>query len=222
MGLSRTVKKLIPDPGWKPLLFAFFFQCLAFSGTRLLNSSWTHLDMTTVLDRAIPFLPWTVAVYAAAYLFWAVGYNLAVFQEDRAGRFLAADILGKAVCLVIFLALPTANLRPVIPQSAPLSWMLKVIYALDTPDNLFPSLHCFNSWLCWASVRGRRDIPAWYRTFSLVLALAIAASTLTVKQHVLADAAAGFALAELCWQAAGHTGLGAWYWRLWTRRKAVV
>lgn len=211
-----SVKKLIPSPGWKPLLFAFAFQCLVFSGTRLINTGWSHTDMTCALDGAVPFLPWTVSAYVGAYVFWAAGYNLAVWRTgEHARRFLAADILGKAVCLVCFLALPTAMTRPEIPEKAPLGWMLNIIYTLDAPDNLFPSIHCLDSWLCWASVRDQRNVPAWYRVLSLVFALAIAVSTLTTRQHVLADVMGGLALGELCWQLAGRTPIAGWYGRLW-------
>ncbi len=223
MGLARTVKNCIPSPGWKPLLGAFLFQCLAFSGTRLLNAGWYHWDMTTALDRATPFLPWTVAVYAAAFLFWTVNYNLIVSQGGlHAWRFLAADILGKVICLVIFLAMPTANVRPEIPADAALGWGMRIIYALDTPDNLFPSIHCFNSWICWAGVRGRRNIPAGCRLFSLLFALAIALSTLTTKQHVIADVIGGFGMGELCWQLAGRTALARLYRRVWRMEEQEI
>ena len=218
--MPSPLKKLIPRPGWKMLTAAFLFQCLVYSGTRLLNTPWRHWDMTTALDRAIPFLPWTVAVYAAAFLFWFVNYNLAAEPCDsRAWRFLTADILGKAVCLVIFLALPTTNVRPDLPEGTPMGWAMRFIWLMDPADNLFPSVHCLNSWLCWAAVRGRRDIPSWYRVFSLLAALAICLSTLTTRQHVIADVVAGVALAELAWQAAGHTKLAALYRRLWEGKK---
>ena len=216
MSRLRTLADRFPRRTLWALVFAFAFQCVVFSGSRIFTAAWPHRDMTSALDRAVPFWPWTVSIYVAAYFFWAANYNLAMFQgEDRAWRFLAADILGKAVCLGFFLAMPTANVRPELPPKAPLGWMLHIIYALDSPDNLFPSIHCLDSWLCWAVVRGRKNIPAAYRAFSLVMALAIAASTLTTRQHVLADAAAGFALAELCWQLAGRTGLAAGYRRIW-------
>ena len=220
MGIFQAVKKRIPSPGWKPLLAAFVFQCLVYSGTRLLTAGWAHAGMAIPLDSAVPFLPWTVSVYVGAYVFWFVGYNLAVWQGgDHAWQFLAADILGKAVCLVFFLALPTAMARPEVPEGATLGWMLNIIYALDTPDNLFPSIHCLDSWLCWAAVRDRKNVPAWVRRLFLVFALAVAVSTLTTRQHVLADVVSGLALGELCWQTAGHTPIARLYRCVWRMEK---
>lgn len=216
--MKRTApltRPLPPRTGWA-LAAALAYQCLVYSGTRVFTAGWRHWHMATALDRAMPLLPWTVAVYVAAYLFWAANYTLTARRgPDRAWRLLAADMLGKTVCLAAFLLLPTATVRPAVPAGVPLGGLLKIIYLLDTPDNLFPSIHCLNSWLCWAGIRGDRDIPAWYRAFSLCMALAIGLSTLTTGQHVLADVAAGFVLGELCWQVAGRTGLGAWYGRLW-------
>lgn len=217
MKLTAAPDRSLPPRTGPALAAALLYQCLAYSGTRVFTAGWRHWHMALALDQAMPFLPWTVAVYVGAYIFWVFNYLLAVRRgADRAWRLLAADILGKSVCLAAFLLLPTAAVRPAIPEGAPLGGLLGLIYALDTPDNLFPSIHCLNSWLCWAAIRGDRDIPAGYRAFSLVMTLAIALSTLTTKQHVLADVLAGVALGELCWQIAGRTGLGAWYGRLWT------
>ena len=217
--MSRPRSALIPAYGRWPLIFAAAFQCAVFWGAKYAAAGWHHYHMATALDSAVPLLPWTVAVYVGAFPFWAANYVLALRQgEDRGFRLLAADFLGKVVCLGLFLLLPTATVRPEIPSEALLGRCLALVYALDTPDALFPSLHCFNSWLCWTGIRGQKGVPAWYRAFSLLFALAVAVSTLTTKQHVLVDAIAGLALGELCWQAAGHTGLGRWYRRLWNRK----
>ena len=212
MTLPRPLEKLIPSYGRWPLLLALAFQFLCYFGTKLVAVSWPHHVMETALDRAIPLVPWTVAVYCGAFLFWAVNYILAVRQgQANAMRFLAADTAGKLVCFVVFLALPTTVTRPEVPAGGFFSWVMALVYAADTPVNLFPSLHCFCSWLCWAGIRGQRDVPRGYRVFSLIMTLAVGVSTLTTKQHVIVDVVAGFALAELCWQAAGHTKLSAWY-----------
>ena len=219
MKLPRAAENLIPAYARRPLLAALLMQFAVYWGSKAIAHGWQHHDMTTALDGRVPLLPWTVVIYVGAYVFWAVNYVLAARQgEDRAARFLAADALGKLAAFVLFLALPTTNVRPDIPAGAPLGGALGILYALDTPEALFPSLHCFCSWLCWAGVRGQKEIPAPYRAFSLVFALAVAASTLTTRQHVLADVPAGIALAELCWQLAGHTPLARWYWNLWGRK----
>lgn len=40
---------------------------------------------------------------------------------------------------------------------------MRFVYAVDAADNLFPSIHCLVSWFCYIGLRGRRDIPVWYR-----------------------------------------------------------
>lgn len=221
--MTPVRRPLIPAYGRWPLLLAVVSQCAVFWGAKALTAGWYHYDMTTALDRALPFLPWTSAVYVGAYLFWAANYILAVrLGEDNGFRLLAADLLGKLVCLAAFLLAPATNVRPEIPADAPLGWLLGLVYALDTPEALFPSLHCFNSWLCWTAVRGQKGVPGWYRAFSLAFALAVAASTLTTRQHVLADVAAGLALGELSWQLAGRAGLSVRYGRLWRRQKTTI
>ena len=200
----RLVEKLIPSYGRRPLLTALILNMSVYWGARLIAGRWPHFILETAIDRTIPLLPWTVTVYFGSFLFWAVNYILAVrLSKDRAWRFLAADALGKLTCFVLFLALPTTNIRPDLPASGLFAPVMEFLYAVDRPDNLFPSIHCFNSWMCWAGVRSRQEVPAGYRAFSLVMTLAVAVSTLTTKQHVLADAAAGVILAEACWQILG-------------------
>ncbi len=221
--VSARRRALVPAHSRWPLLAALTLQCAVYWGAKALTEGWAHRDMTMALDQAVPLLPWTVVIYGLAYLFWAVNYVLAVRQgRENAFRLLAADALGKCVCFAVFLALPTTNVRPDVPAGVPFGRAMEMLYALDTPTALFPSLHCFASWLCWAGIRGQKGVPAPYRAFSLAFALAVAVSTLTTKQHVLADAAAGIALAEACWQLADRTGLGTWYSRVWQGAKTTV
>ena len=95
------------------------------------------------------------------------------------------------------------NIYPLGFCGAPKQNDFRLTYRLDSADNLFPSIHCFASWLSWIGVRGDKRVPLKYRCLSLVLALAVCASTLMVKQHVAVDAAAGILLAEVSYLAAG-------------------
>ena len=67
---------------------------------------------------------------------------------------------------------------------------------------------------CYIGIRGRREVPKWYRVFSCLFALAVFISTLTTKQHVIIDVIAGAALAEAAYRVAGCTGFDSYYGRI--------
>ena len=177
-------------------------------------------DSHTVLDQQIPVIPWTIVIYFGCYLVWIVNYLIAASREKEfVWRFFAADVLARLVCMAFYLLLPTTNVRPSIPEQGFWNQMLTLLYQMDAADNLFPSIHCLNSWFCYIAVRSRREIPRWYQRFSFWAALAVFVSTLTTKQHVIADVIGGALLAEVTWQIAGRTHLGAWYGMILERRR---
>jgi membrane-associated phospholipid phosphatase len=200
------------------LTAALVWNGVAYYGTRLLTRGWHHYNIELPLDRLIPFIPWTVSIYFACYLFWAVNYILCARQEKtQAYRFFCADFLAKCVCLLCFLLLPTTNTRPEVTPQGFWNGVMTFLYQSDPADNLFPSIHCLTSWFCWIGIRRRAEIPRWYRRFSLWMAAAVFLSTLTTKQHVLLDVAGGVLLAEGSWWAAGHTGCSAAYGAMFDR-----
>lgn len=95
---------------------------------------------------------------------------------------------------------PTIMPRPEVVGTDIFSKMLLVQYTADAADNLLPSIHCFVSYLCWIGVRNNKDIPTWYQNTSLVLALLVFVSTLTVKQHVIVDLIASVIVAEIAYK----------------------
>ena len=99
----------------------------------------------------------------------------------------------------------STNTRPELVGNSLSVHLLGWLYSIDKPANLLPSIHCMNSWFCYIAVRGRKDIPRWYRIFSFVFAWLIGLSTVFIRQHVVLDIAAGFLLAELMWQFFGKT-----------------
>ena len=100
--------------------------------------------------------------------------------------------------MAFFLLLPTTNTRPAVELEGFWNQMMIFLYSADAADNLFPSIHCLESWLCFAGIRNRRGTSLRLQAFSGVAAVLICASTLLTKQHVLIDVIGGVALAELC------------------------
>ena len=189
---------------WRLLLppAALLWNQLVYWGGAALAETRHHYQFSTALDRAIPLIPWTVCIYFGCYVFWALHYCLCAAVPLRARRFFTADFIAKGVCFVFFVGLPTTMARPAVQGLNVWESLVRALYILDAPVNLFPSIHCLNSWLCWASAR---DIPAFshgYKAFALCAAVAVCVSTLTLRQHVLWDVAGGILLAEVCWRLA--------------------
>ncbi len=187
------------------LVSAAAFNFLVYFGSRLIASDRPHFCLATAFDSNVPALSWTVLIYCGAYLFWIVNYCLSAFFDRYGGnRFIISHFIGETVCFFAFILLPTTMLRPETAGTSVFDRWLELVYRLDKADNLMPSIHCFASWLCWIGVRNNLRIPRWYQNMSLLTAIAICISTLTVKQHVIADAAAGIFLAESSYCLAGQ------------------
>lgn len=208
----RKKEPWIPARMRLPLLLALVFNTLVYNGSRLVTRSRVHHDLSCALDAGIPFVPWTVVIYLGCYLFWAVNYVIGCRGEEGAAyRFLSADFLAKAVCLVCFVLFPTTNVRPAILGNTIWHDLMRLVYRLDAADNLFPSIHCLTSWFCYIAVRRNTAVPGWYRRLSLAFAVLVFLSTLTTKQHVVLDVAGGALLAEWSYSFAEKSGFSAWY-----------
>lgn len=186
------------------LLFALFCNQLSFQGGRLLSFWRYHYDFMLPFEREIPLVPWTIVIYFGAFLFWTVSlYFCSCRLREESDRLFCADVLSKIVSFLFFVILPSSIVRPVVEGSGFFDYGMRFLYWIDRGDNLFPSIHCSASWLCWIWVRGRKDIPLFWRVFSLLFAIAICISTLTTRQHVFVDVIGGIALAEACYALAG-------------------
>ena len=94
---------------------------------------------------------------------------------------------------------------------------MAIVYRVDNPTNLFPSIHCLVSWFSYLGVRKQKGVPRWYRCFSLLFACSVFISTLTTKQHVLVDVVGGVAIASCAWWLTVSTGFQNLYGRIFDR-----
>lgn len=197
--LPSVIRSIIPGDRLVPLILAVTVNMAVYLGARLIAGDWYHYSIETSFDRMIPFWPPSAAIYLGCYIFWAVNYILIARQEKRkVCQFFAGDILSRLICLAFFLLLPTTNTRPAVESTGFWNQVMRLIYTVDSPDNLFPSIHCLVSWFCYIGIRDCKNIPAGYRRFSGMIAVLVCISTLTTKQHVIADVAGGILLAEIC------------------------
>ena len=216
--LLKGFTRILPAYGVFPVIFSFVFNCLVYSGSRMIAGGWYHHNIETGVDRSIPFVPEFLMIYFGCYVFWAVNYILIARQDRRSVyQFFTGDFISRCVCLVSFLAFPTTNTRPLITGSGLWNQAALWLYSIDAADNLFPSIHCLVSWFCYLGIRGRKEIPRWYQSVSMVIAILVFASTLLTKQHVIVDVAGGILLAEFCFFIGRKTDLYRIYERFGSR-----
>lgn len=153
----------------------------------------TSEPFSHVLDPLVPFVPETVWIYLPGY--W-LGFLVTVWAV-RDPRHFRAGMTGLAaitlLALPFFLAWPVAAPRPPAPGDETLTAaMVRWLYASDPVGNTFPSLHVANVTFCAAITTAASR--AWGAAL-WVLALAVAVSVLTLKQHWAIDVPGGWALA---------------------------
>lgn len=152
--------------------------------------------LMTPIDRAIPLVPWTAwfyePFYVSIFFIAVVGFR---------SRFLYDRTLVCVCCNIVLAGLGHAFIRaeyprPTLPLPAPdlSTAFLAFVYKIDPPGNVFPSLHVAHTWVI--SLLIHLDRPRLGRVL-IAMSAVLALSTLTTKQHFIADVIAGLAMAVL-------------------------
>ena len=159
-------------------------------------------SLATPLDGLIPFVASTIWIYL-----WVFPATLVPVFFVRCRDLFRQTVLAYAVVITIslacFVAFPVTSLGlRVDPKALDVSrfspWAVSVVYALDPPFNLFPSLHLSTATLAACSAwKARRS---WGRAMAVGVVL-IGVSICTVKQHFIVDGIAGVALASATYAA---------------------
>lgn len=147
-------------------------------------------------DDKIPFCE----VFIIPYLLWFVYVSAVVvflFFKNKTDYFKACAFLftGMTIFLVISTLFPNGHdLRlAAMPRDNIFTSMVAALWKTDTPTNLWPSIHVYNSIGAHLAVmhnetlRGRK--PVWIG--SGILALSIILSTMFIKQHSVFDVLTG-------------------------------
>jgi len=192
-----------------PLITCFAFNTLVYYGAMVINNNRFHYDFTMDFDRRVPIIPGFVIIYFVCYVFWAINYILiGRISKEHCMKFVLADISSRCVCFIFFILIPTTNIRPEILGNGIGEQLLRHLYLIDHPENLFPSIHCLVSWFCFIGIRNQKQVPRWYRVFSCLFAIAVCLSTQFTKQHYIVDVFGGIIIAELTYYIAHHSE---WY-----------
>ncbi len=152
----------------------------------------TYTIIHTSLDDKIPFCEFFVIPYYIWFGYVVVCVMLAFFTDlETYWKTVIFLVTGMTIFLVISTLWPNGqNLRPLVFERDNLcTGLVEKIYSADTPTNLWPSIHVYNSigsHLCIMNCSATKN-KKWARAISFVTAILIILSTMFIKQHSCFD-----------------------------------
>jgi len=157
------------------------------------------------LDDYIPFCEY----FVVPYFLW-FGYvafvALYFFRKDKEDFRKTCIFLftGMTIFLLISTFFPNGHhLRPrIMPRDNVFTYWVSLLYRTDTPTNLWPSIHVYNSLGAhFAIVKSRHfENRRGVRIASLILCVSIIMSTVLIKQHSLWDVGTAFIMAGVMYR----------------------
>ncbi|MCR4778795.1 MAG: phosphatase PAP2 family protein [Lachnospiraceae bacterium] len=154
----------------------------------------------TALDDLIPFCEAFIIPYNIwfAYISLTVLYFFFTDKEDYY-RTCAILFIGMTVCLIIYTIWPNMQrLRPMtLPRTNIFTKMVVALYGVDTPTNVCPSIHVYNSIVAHLAIKQSNRLKG-NKVIGLVsgiICVSICASTVFLKQHSVFDGFCGVVLA---------------------------
>lgn len=191
------IYKILPRYAFIPIITSFVLNCIVYWGSRIITLDMYHYNFSIFIDKKLPFVASMMIVYVLAYVTWIVGF-VVIGRESRSVCYevMSAEQIAKLLCLACFIIIPSTIERPEITGTGFCEWLSGLIYSMDSPDNLFPSIHCLENWIVFRGAMKCKKVGNGYRGFMFVAALLVFASTLLVKQHVFVDVLGGIIVVE--------------------------
>ncbi|MCR4727962.1 MAG: phosphatase PAP2 family protein, partial [Lachnospiraceae bacterium] len=182
--LFLKYRHIIPVLIYMPLYLTWFF--------RLEKTVTSYRIIHTALDDRIPFIEAFVVPYYMWFFYVFACVAIAFFTDkNEYFKSLTFLITGMTIFLIVSTLWPNGhNLRPAsMPRDNIFTSMVSALYKTDTPTNLWPSIHVYNSigaHLCVARCKWSSE-KKWLKNASLVLCISIIMSTMFIKQHSFFD-----------------------------------
>jgi hypothetical protein len=158
------------------------------------------------LDDMIPFCEYFVVPYVLWYGFVAGTLCYFTLRQGREKEYWQLGetlVIGMTVFLVVSLVYPNGQrLRPVLEEGNCFVRLVRLLYRIDTPTNILPSMHVFNAVTCCVAICKDQTCRSHKRLLAAtrVLTVLIVLSTMFMKQHSVVDVCLALALYGVCYQ----------------------
>ncbi len=181
-----------------PLLAYMVFYLSWFAWLERANTK-NFQEIHMPIDDYIPFCE----VFVIPYFLWFAYVSVVVlflFFRNKQDYYKACAFLftGMTIFLVVSTLWPNGHyLRPaVMPRDNIFTDMVAALWRTDTPTNLWPSIHVFNSMGAHFAVMHNKELAdkRYIRIGSFLLAVSIILSTVFIKQHSMFDVITGLVM----------------------------
>lgn len=158
------------------------------------------------IDDYIPFCEYFIVPYLLWFAYVAVTvFYFAFFNKNKQEYWQFILTLGIGMTLFIFVSLlyPNGqNLRSELTGDSIFIHLVQYLYTIDTPTNILPSIHVFNSIACCIAIFQHKPFQKRKAllTGTAILTTLIVMATVFLKQHTLVDVIAAVALNIVCFQ----------------------
>ena len=156
----------------------------------------------SVIDDMIPFNEYFIIFYYLWFAYVAAGILWFVFRcknKTEYYRMVSALAIGMTIFLVVSCVFPNCqDLRPTeFLHHNFFTGLVQQLYRTDTPTNVLPSIHVFNSLIIFFAINSSEQLQSNHvlRFGALVLAVLIILSTMFLKQHSVVDVSMGTLMA---------------------------
>ena len=161
----------------------------------------------SLADDKIPFCQYFIIPYVLWYFFLIgtiVYFALVCPSKKEYYQYLGTLGIGMTLFLLISYVYPNGqNMRPDLTAGNGIFISaVRFLYKIDTPTNIFPSMHVFNATASCVALfqneKCRRNRP--FTIAQIVLTVSIILSTMFLKQHSVADVMTALILNIVCYQ----------------------
>jgi membrane-associated phospholipid phosphatase len=194
-----TINRIRKHPYVTFFTYAFFYQLWFMALER--STRPVHI-IHCALDDYIPFCRFAVV----PYLLWFAWIPLVMLlflhrAREEYWRLFYTFAIGTSLGLLIYTIFPNGvALRSWHPEQDVFTKIIRLIYQMDTSTNVCPSMHVFVTVILALAIFDSQVLQAkWFRALTLVMSVAICASTVLLDQHSMIDVLMGLLLAVFCY-----------------------